>query len=249
LRMGKLDAATFLGLAEIRLEERDVPGAMALLRRMTLVSGEPFSALDPAAALLQKNGHLAEAAEFLDTLVKAEPWNTDARTRLSIARGGAAPPAPAKPTGDAAARERAWLTLIANEPSNRPAKVEAFRAALEARHDELATAIARELLPPNLRETLEYDQWIADSFLSDLAQADRVAIARGLGTAYQRMNVLPRAAVFYQIAQRLEPADGVARSLATVKSQIQLAMWNESRRPLVTSALEQDRLVRPRITR
>jgi tetratricopeptide (TPR) repeat protein len=249
LRMGKLDAATFLGLAEIRLEEKDVPGAMALLRRMILVSGEPFSALDPAAALLQKKGHTAEAAEFLDTLVKAEPWNTEARTRLVIVRGGAAPPAPAKPTGDAAARERAWLTLIANEPSNRSAKVEAFRAALEARHDELATAIARELLPPNLRETLEYDQWIADSFLSDLSQADRVAIARGLGTAYQRMNVLARAAVFYQIAQRLEPADGIARSLATVKSQIQLAVWNEARRPLVTAALEQDRLVKPRITR
>jgi len=149
----------------------------------------------------------------------------------------------------AAARERAWLAIVASEPAEAIAKIEAFRAAIEARHDELAVAIGRELLPPHLREGLEYDQWIAESFLGDLAQADRVAIARGLGAAYQRLNDLSRAAVFYQIAQRLEPAEGTARSLTTVKAQIQIAAKNETRRPLVTSALEQDRWVRPRVTR
>src|SRR5262249_18263683 len=78
LRAGNLDAVNFLGLAEIRLHHNDLPGAMTLLRRMTLVSGAPFSGFDTAASLLEKTGHPAEAAGFLESLAKAEPWNWDA---------------------------------------------------------------------------------------------------------------------------------------------------------------------------
>src|SRR5262249_36578186 len=90
LRAGNLDAVNFLGLAEIRLAHKDLPAAMTLLRRMTLVSGAPFSAYEPAAALLEKTGHATEAAEFLESLIKAEPWNWDARARLAAARGNLA---------------------------------------------------------------------------------------------------------------------------------------------------------------
>ena len=90
LKAGNYDMSNFLGLAEIRIEEKNTPGAMALLRRMTLVSGDSFRALDPAAALLEKMGYAAEAAEFLAALVKAEPWNADARGRLAAAQGSMA---------------------------------------------------------------------------------------------------------------------------------------------------------------
>jgi hypothetical protein len=50
---------------------------------MSLVSGAAFSALDPAAALLERTNHPAEAAEFLTALTKAEPWNLDAKRRLA----------------------------------------------------------------------------------------------------------------------------------------------------------------------
>ena len=83
LSAGNLDEANFLGLAEIRLAERDVPPALALLRRMALVSGAPFATLDPAAGLLERHGRAAEAGEFLTALTKAEPWNADARRRLA----------------------------------------------------------------------------------------------------------------------------------------------------------------------
>jgi hypothetical protein len=154
-----------------------------------------------------------------------------------------------KPTGDAAAREKALLATIANAPNNGAAKIEAFRAAVEARHDELAIAIGREILPPFLRANLEYNPWTAESFLGGLSLGDRVAIARGFGTACQRVNDLQRAMVFYKIAQKLEPSDPIARNLRTVETQLQLAAKNESRRPLVADALEQDRLVGPRLTR
>jgi tetratricopeptide (TPR) repeat protein len=82
----KLIAANFLGLAEIRIAAGDMPGALDLLRRLVIVVGNPFENLDPAAALLEKTGHNAEAIEFLEELVKSTPWETSYRLRLAKAR-------------------------------------------------------------------------------------------------------------------------------------------------------------------
>lgn len=81
-----LNATNFLGLAEVRLETGDVNGAMALLRRMNLVSSEPFENLMAAADLLEKTGHKSEAAEFLSTREQAVPWDEEARLRLALIR-------------------------------------------------------------------------------------------------------------------------------------------------------------------
>jgi Tfp pilus assembly protein PilF len=81
-----LVASNFLGLAEIRIAAGDLPGAMQLLRRLTVVVGEPFENLEPAAALLEKTGHPAEAGEFLEQLSKATPWNAAYRLRWARAR-------------------------------------------------------------------------------------------------------------------------------------------------------------------
>ena len=62
----QLVAANFLGLAEIRLAAGDIAGALDLLHRLVIAVGNPFENLDPAAALLEKTGHNAEAIEFLD---------------------------------------------------------------------------------------------------------------------------------------------------------------------------------------
>lgn len=82
----KLTSANMLGLAEIRLEDGDTAGAMELLRRLTLVVGQPFENLDPAAALLTRTGHHAEAVELLTQLAKAMPWDTNVRLRLAQER-------------------------------------------------------------------------------------------------------------------------------------------------------------------
>jgi tetratricopeptide (TPR) repeat protein len=82
----QLNAANFLGLAEIRLASGDTPGALDLLRRLVVTVGNPFDNLDPAAALLEKTGHNAEAIEFLDQLVKSVPWDASYRLRLAEAR-------------------------------------------------------------------------------------------------------------------------------------------------------------------
>src|SRR5215470_4241075 len=81
-----LTAANMLGLAEIRLASGDLEGAVALLRRMTLVVGNPFETQDGAAALLVRTGHPAQAVSFLEELVKAVPWNAQYRGRLAQAQ-------------------------------------------------------------------------------------------------------------------------------------------------------------------
>jgi len=82
----QLVAANFLGLAEIRLASGDTVGALDLLRRLVVVVGNPFENLDPAAGLLEKTGHNAEAVEFLDELVKSAPWEPSYRLRLARAK-------------------------------------------------------------------------------------------------------------------------------------------------------------------
>jgi tetratricopeptide (TPR) repeat protein len=81
-----LSPTNFLGLAEIRLETGNVDAAMALLRRMNLVSVEPFENLMAAADLLEKTGHQSEAVEFLAIRERAAPWDEAARLRLAAIR-------------------------------------------------------------------------------------------------------------------------------------------------------------------
>ncbi len=81
-----LTAPNMLGLADIRIQAGDLEGGVSLLRRMTLVVGNPFETQDPAAALLVRTGHPAEAISFLQELVKAIPWNPDYRVRLAQAQ-------------------------------------------------------------------------------------------------------------------------------------------------------------------
>jgi len=81
-----LTAPNMLGLADIRIQAGDLEGSVSLLRRMTLVVGNSFEMQDPAAALLVRTGHPAEAVSFLQDLVKAIPWNPDYRIRLAQAQ-------------------------------------------------------------------------------------------------------------------------------------------------------------------
>ena len=82
-------AANFLGLAEIRLYQGDVPQAVAVLERMDRVAGEPFENLVAAGDLLVKMGRPAEAVEFYARRVKAVPWDADARLKLAKAEEAA----------------------------------------------------------------------------------------------------------------------------------------------------------------
>jgi cellulose synthase operon protein C len=105
-----LVASNFLGLAEIRLAAGDTAGALDLLRRLVVVVGNPFENLDPAAALLERTGHNAEAVEFLDQLVGSAPWEPAYRLRLARAKLAAKDAQTPAPVQDS-------LAAIASAPS------------------------------------------------------------------------------------------------------------------------------------
>jgi lipopolysaccharide biosynthesis regulator YciM len=249
MKAGNLDQATFLGLAEVRIEDNDMAGAMALLRRMVLISGEPFTGLDSAAALLERTHHPAGAVELLVTLIKAEPWNRDAQRRLAEAQGTA--PKTANPwdtlPAAAPAKEKALLAIIAADPRPTAPRVLLFHAAMDNRHDALALAVARQLLPQFFREDSEYTEWVARSFLPAFGNAERASIARGMADAEQRLGD-PRAAFLYaSIAQFIAPSDAGRRTLNVLRAQIEAEAKNETRRPMINDGVEQDRLVRPKV--
>jgi len=231
---------------------------------------------------------VAEAVEFLSELVRAEPWNWQAReklgalgkdvaqlsvvakstdaayaTRVEAARAirnlkgpaltGTEPELIAISAGVTdyahpywvaarvdAGTEKSLKEAVAIEP--RTPKLALFRAALGARHDAFAIAVARQMAP-YLSE--EY----AEGFLSEMALADRVEVARGMAAAYQRVGNLREAAAMYEVAQKLSPDDATRRALAAVRTRIELDAKNAARRPVVSKELEQDRLVHARLTR
>ena len=69
-----------------------------------------------------------------------------------------------------------------------------------------------------------------------------VELGRGLAAVYRRLGDLEVAASYYE---RVDDA----RSMSEVRALIALRAKNDARRPVVSDALEQDRLVRQRVTR
>jgi tetratricopeptide (TPR) repeat protein len=249
MKAGNLDQTTFLGLAEVKIEDNDLTAAMALLRRMVVISGEPFTGLDPAAALLERTHHPAEASEFLTTLIKAEPWSQDAKRRLAVAQGTT--PKITNPwdtlPSDAASREKALLAIIAADPRPVAPKLLLIHAAPDAHLSALAIAVTRQLLPDFFRDDSEVTEWVAKSFLPTLDTAERASIARGLADSEQRMGNLRAAFLYASIAQYIAPSDAARRSVNALRTQLDNQVKNEARRPLVNDSLDQDRLVRPKV--
>jgi tetratricopeptide (TPR) repeat protein len=87
-RNHSLLASGFLGLAEAQIQAGDVPAAVETLRRLSLLPGDVYASDDLAADLLERNGHGAEAIEFLTVLTRAVPWKPVYRLRLAQAQLG-----------------------------------------------------------------------------------------------------------------------------------------------------------------
>ncbi|HEY1254871.1 MAG TPA: hypothetical protein VGF01_08830, partial [Terracidiphilus sp.] len=81
----ELTAPNFLGLAAIDIDEGDVTGAVSLLKRLSLISENPYADTDSAASLLESKHKYAEAIQFLQPLVHSSPWEAGVRIRLAVA--------------------------------------------------------------------------------------------------------------------------------------------------------------------
>ena len=97
----------YLGLAELRIDQGNAVAALDLLRRLTLIVGEPFEHLAACGDLLQRKGHPKEALEFRRARVKAVPW--DAEAQVALARTEVAAK---EGQGEAARVPREWLIRL-----------------------------------------------------------------------------------------------------------------------------------------
>lgn len=105
-----LMASDYLSLAEARIDSGNIPGALDLLRRLALLSGNVFANTNMAAALLEKKGRDTEAIEFLAVLAKGVPWDASFAVRLAKAE---------QTTGkDAAGTEETLLTVAGNSANS-----------------------------------------------------------------------------------------------------------------------------------
>ena len=247
-----LNTATFLGLAEIRVEQGDVPAAVALLRRMTMVVGEPFDNLMDAANLLLKTGHPKEAQPFLEQRVKAVPWDAGARVQLAKVTG----------SGDvlkalAASNAVPYETRVAAVPPAPGEKPYAYFARMEAaaqakdpvaRMRFLQGAISIDPAPERakldlIRAAIEAKRWRTAVSVADLLPGEspeRTALARGLAQAYEAVDQLPKAQEMFRKA-------GSEAEAERVEAILDLRAKNDARRPVVTKELEQDHPVRPKL--
>ena len=101
LQQHQLTPPDYLALAQARLDLNDIPAALELLHRLTMLPNDGTATttlyvnLDSAASLLERSNHPTEALLFLTTLTNATPWNPTYRLRLAQAQTKAQQPAPA----------------------------------------------------------------------------------------------------------------------------------------------------------
>lgn len=78
LRGENAAAASYFGMAQVRIEQKRPEQAFPLLRDVTLSIDAPFQNLPAAVDLLEKAGMNKEAAEYAREWRTAEPWNPEA---------------------------------------------------------------------------------------------------------------------------------------------------------------------------
>ncbi|MGA3042647.1 MAG: tetratricopeptide repeat protein [Bryobacteraceae bacterium] len=126
IRNGHLEAANFLGLAEVDLQRGDTAAAVALLNRMALVVDSPsedgFETLLPAAELLGKYGKMAESAGFIRRRIQAVPWDSEAKVQLARTL-----------PKDSTERQRLLTAAVTDREAVYPLRAEAARLAAPQR--------------------------------------------------------------------------------------------------------------------
>jgi hypothetical protein len=87
--------------------------------------------------------------------------------------------------------------------------------------------------------------------MNKLPQVERVLLAANLGEAFEGIAMNDQALRYFRLAYKLEKSQDKKKLLQTrvtvLRDHLDRESRNESRRPLIHPALEQDRVVRPRL--
>jgi len=174
-------------------------------------------------------------------------------------------------------RLRLLGNALADWPSRSDARVPFFRAAASLKRDELAVAsieqmleagvvdVSRLMMASRRFEELKAQQDVEaateESDFDDEPPAagaapaerpsERAQLAHEVAAVMVRLERWQQAQAYLQAAQKLEksPAEQkrISAELADVRARLRRQRENAARRPILHEALEQDRLVRPRL--
>jgi hypothetical protein len=200
-----------------------------------------------------KSGELnllaAGAASAADV---AHPFYYDARL---LAAGKAAP----------AEKIQILRPALEDWPDRQPARVELFKAAVVAKQYLLAVGAVEPILVGGVLETqreptpvgdeedtaIESQDFNAQYSMNKLPQVERALLAANLGEAFEGIAMNDQALRYFRLAYKLEKSQDKKKLLQTrvtvLRDHLDRESRNESRRPLIHPALEQDRVVRPRL--
>jgi Tfp pilus assembly protein PilF len=164
----------------------------------------------------------------------------------------------AETAGDSATRIRLLRGAIAIEPEAGAARLPLVRAALAGGRYQLALSAMEPLLESGglqyvlrQRSTSEITDAssYAQEFLSSsgLSGRERAALAEGLALAFEKTGRPGSAAFLYRIALAIEPGAEARAGIERLQAEEKRREQNALRRPVVSSGLEQERLVRVRI--
>jgi cellulose synthase operon protein C len=172
----------------------------------------------------------------------------------------------AQSSADARVKVRLLGNALAETPARDDARIPLFQAAAGMQSDEFARGVIEPLLrqqffrpvslPVNREGEIasETNSGPDDANLPGplkLPTAEQAQVARALGDLMIRLNRLDEALRYLQVARKLERATPlrkeISSTIADVSARLRRQRLNAARQPILHEALEQDRLVRPRL--
>ncbi len=277
LASGSKDTYLFLDLAGTKLDQSDVPAAVKLLQRMTMIGSEGAESFLLAADLLISRNR-PEAVQFLKLRLEFVPWDMEAKRKLAqLEKNGSGLVQIAKAT-EATYQTRLeaadWLGKNAKQAlssgsseldqigaANITSAEQPYALALRIAAAETGAPASRlrfltgaaAIAPGDPRLNLLLAKALAAAGDSRLASvlADRFAGIQDAATLAGIAKLLDgqSALPFWKNAMALAKPQNPdwIRGRQLAEAKVAAQAQNDIRRPLVASGLEQNRVVRPRL--
>jgi tetratricopeptide (TPR) repeat protein len=182
----------------------------------------------------------------------------------------------AQSTSDARAKIRLLGDALADTPARDDARIPLFRAAASVRSDELALGAIQPLLhqqffspptapvlddeeitgplldqPGSEDEAGDQDVPIGGTSAIKLTASQQAQLAWTLGEVMVHLDRLNEGMPYLQLARKLEKTPGRRKEISSriddVRARLRRQQVNAARQPILHEALEQDRVVRPRL--
>ena len=178
----------------------------------------------------------------------------------------------AENTADPQVKMQLLSHCVIDFPARESARVPLFEVATNANSDNYGLAILEPLFQtqyfrPDLSQAANEEEQIVssgededdsgdeinirDSGEKQLSPSQRARVSKLIADAMARVGRLSDALSYYQTERRLETSAAgrklASRNIADIKATLRIQRENAARQPLLHEALEQDRVVRPRL--